>query len=545
MHTSFSERGWRVFSRAPLLLLAILPLAVGCGSSGSSSSDAPATTAITGSITAGPVAGAQVSARNSTGAIVAGPVTTDANGAYSLALPNSSLSGDLYFEATGGSFTDEATGGVTSAGVLSALVSGGSLAAGTGVHLTPATTLRARLVKEKGRLPGQADADLAAAFGFTPDHSVAPLNGPATGSDLSGPLACLRAAAFSQLTKNLGLPSAGQFDLLTALTEDLADGDLDGMNGSAQVTIPNGPALPEDIQNRFADALASFMGSGGDHTGIKPDQLGMLPFAKVAFTDSYRIEYLPGAMPASEGKTSFTLKITDRATGNPAIGLDPELTPTMRMATMSHGAPVDSSVADNGDGSYGCNVYYLMPSSMGGMSMGYWRLKVDLDPLADEEAFFFPQVGMAMGGVTGKAALKGQADTIASMPTPKKRNWYLFPDGISGTAGSHTVKLFIATTESNSDYPPAELGESLHDATGAGFTIDTLTVELSTDLTTWTPATGASGGHFTFTGVGGLTAGTVTPVYARLTVNGEVKTTDGNSPSGVNGYATLNVKPMM
>lgn len=126
-------------------LFVLLPSLLFVAACGSSSNDTPAsepTTAITGSIFAGPVNGARVTVKNTSGATVAGPVTTGSDGTYSINIPNTSLSGDLIVESSGGAFTDEATGtaGVT-AGTFSAHISGGTLSAGGAVHVTPYTTI--------------------------------------------------------------------------------------------------------------------------------------------------------------------------------------------------------------------------------------------------------------------------------------------------------------------------------------------------------------------------------------------------------------------
>jgi hypothetical protein len=68
-------------------------------------------------------------------------------------------------------------------------------------------------------------------------------------------------------------------------------------------------------------------------------------------------------------------------------------------------------------------------------------------------------------------------------------------------------------------------------------------VSVSTDNATWIAATAATGGHWTVSGLTGLTTGQTGTVYVELTVNGEQKTTDGKAPSGVNGYATFTVTP--
>jgi hypothetical protein len=132
--------------------------------------------------------------------------------------------------------------------------------------------------------------------------------------------------------------------------------------------------IPEDIDNRFERALMSVLtNTTCNMTALTIDQIGELPFSKVALTPTYRIEYLPmGIMDATVGKTMFKIKITDRTTAAPVTGLTISLMPLMYMSTKNHMTPV-GSIVDNSDGTYTCTVYYLMASGPG---MGVWELKV-------------------------------------------------------------------------------------------------------------------------------------------------------------------------
>jgi hypothetical protein len=90
-------------------------------------------------------------------------------------------------------------------------------------------------------------------------------------------------------------------------------------------------------------------------------------------------------------------------------------------------------------------------------------------------------------------------------------------------------------------FPPLSLGTAL-----TGMTVNSVTLEASTDKTTWVPATaGSVTGHWTFAGLTGLSAGTSGKIYVRLTVNSELKTTNGLAlaSDGSNGYQTFNVAP--
>ena len=112
-----------------LVLASMTLLIASCGGSGG---DAPASSAasttITGSVFAAPVAGATVVVLNSSGTTtIAGPVTTAGDGTYSVNIPNAELIADLIISSNSGTFTDEATGGPTPAGTMAAYVEAGTL----------------------------------------------------------------------------------------------------------------------------------------------------------------------------------------------------------------------------------------------------------------------------------------------------------------------------------------------------------------------------------------------------------------------------------
>ena len=531
------------------LKLAIIPLAgllVACG--GSSSDDDVDTKTVTGSVVAAPVAGATVVARDVNGNQIAGPVTTGSDGSYSLDFSDDDFSGAIIFESTGGSFDDEASGltGRT-AGVLAAHVTAGDLSAGAEVHLTPASTIVRDLVANHGKNLAEAESAFESAFGFAADSSMAPADAtaPAAGATQAQLLAGLRAAAFSQMAMDMGLSSEQQFDLLPALARDLSDGELDGEDATGAVTITGSTMLPADARNRFSQAMVNFRESGNDETGLANTEIGILPFAKVALSSSYRVEYVPNPMMgAMEGKTMFTLNISD-ASGNPVSEMV-SLMPMMHMATMNHASPVDGC-SETAPGEYACTVYYLMGSSMmGGMSMGYWQLKVMVGGMMGESVTFSPSVMMAMGD-TAKATLKGQSgDQIAGMMMPENRSYYLFKDALTGMTGNHTFNLFVAARESMMSFPAVSVGTVLNsgDATYE-LTVASVVVEVSTDGTNWIATTDNGSGHWSATSISGLTNDVAGTLYVRLTVNGEQKTADGATPAGdgTNDYAQFTVTP--
>ncbi len=540
------------------LTLSVIPLAgflTACGSS--SNDEGTDTTTVTGSVTAAPVDGASVVARDTAGNILAGPVSTAADGTYTLRIAKASLASDLLLVSSGGTYTDEATGLNATAGTLAAHIAGGSLSAAGQAHMTPASTIVHDLLHTHGMSLTAAQSAFASAFGFDAETSLAPVDAtnPPVGASDARLLAGLRAAAFSQLTMDLGLTTAEQFDLLPALAEDLADGSLDGVGANGAVTVAGSTLLPADIQNRFAQAMLGFHASTHNDTGLSNDRIGAVPFAKLALSDRYKVEYLPGMMGTMAGKTAFKLRISNLADDTAATGLDLSLMPMMYMASgMKHSSPIGGCSESATAGEYDCTVYYLMASAMSnGMSMGYWQLKVTIGGMTGESVTFSPAVMMAMGD-TAKVILKGQtgSDMIAGMAMdggmamPENRSYYLFKDGLSGMTGNHTLTLFVAAKESMMSYKAVSAGTLLNSGDAAyELTVASMTVEISTDGSTWIEASNSGNGLWTATAIEGLTDGTASNVYARLTINGEQKTTTGATPAGdgSNDYGTFILTP--
>ncbi|MDZ4183525.1 MAG: hypothetical protein U1D97_00935, partial [Desulfuromonadales bacterium] len=520
-----------------------LALLQGCGSS--SDDNSVATTTISGSVVAAPVAGATVLVKDSSGVTVAGPVMTSSTGEYSIVLPTSALNSDLRFEATGGTFTDEATGtsGVT-AGKLGAYIAGGTLATSSAVHLDPASSIVHEMVVN-GKALSVAKTDFTTAFGFTPDPAIAPKNeAPAAipAENMAQRLAALRAAAFSQLTKDLSLPPEKQFLLLAALSKDLEDGMLDGKNTDGAVNIDETTFLPEDAQCRFSQALLLMQqDTTQNRTGLTVDQIGSITDNRTALTDNYKVEllYPSGVTNAKQGKTSFTIKLANRSDNSPATGQALKLIPYMHMATKDHSSPVDA-VVDNGDGTYICTVYYLMTTMMSGVSQGVWELQIKINDT--ETATFFPNVGMAMGA--GPVRLYGsESDMVASMGTmpPAKRTYLLFKDSVN--AATNTFNLFLATRDDAMmmKFPAVSGGSTLTDSVGTPWNVvpATSSVQISTDNVSYFDATDNGGGHWSASNAG-LTLTPGATVYVKVTINSEVKT----DLAGTTEYATFTLPSM-
>ncbi len=525
-----------------LALLASFSLLAACSSSDDS-------VTVNGSVFAAPVSAASVVAKDTAGNTLAGPVTTDASGNYSIVINESDVARNIIFESTGGLFTDEATGQSTVAGTMTAYANGG-VSSGTGMHLTPSSSIMNLLINQYAMSYADAATAFAAAFGYTPDSSIAPTDatGPVAGATMEQLQAGLRAGTFSQLANNLQLTADEQFQLFAALAQDLSDGTLDGVDASGAVNV-SGTAINLDasIQNQFSYALIEFHQGNGSNSGLLNTQLGDIVAGNIATTSLYIVEYLPTMMGPMQGKSSFKVRITDHA-GVAQTGLTVSLMPMMYMESHMHSTPL-GTVTNNGDGTYDLEIYYLMGSSMGEMSMGYWQVKVMVG--MNDIAYFYPDVMAAMGD-TAKAVLKGLAsgtDKIAGMPvdgtpTSTPRPYTIFNEGVTGTTGNHDVSFFVAARESMMSYPSVNLGTVLNSGDASyELIVTSITVEISTDASTWVTATETANGHYAVTGLSGLTDGTTADVYVRVTVNGEQKTTTAAIVDGANGYATFSVTP--
>ena len=528
-----------------------------------------ATTNLTGSVFASAVSGASCSASNLAGETIAGPFTTNNDGSYATSIPNANVGDDLVIACSGGTFTDEATGnaGVT-AGPMSAYISGGTLSNSSAVHITPSSTIIHNLISQHGLSLADAVAAYEDAFGHTPNHSVAPTdaNSPADDAEDENKLSGLHAASFSQLTHDLGLHNpARQFDLLVALAKDLADKNMDGRSNSAPIAIGNTSTnLPADIQNRYSNAFVNFRNGGRDNTGLGNNQLGVLPFATTAMTDSYKIEYVPGMRDAVNAKTEFTLKVTDHS-DTAQTGLDLSVKPMMYMTMMgmthTHSAPYEGCNENTTPGEYSCTVYYLMPSVENtGDTTGYWQLKVMPNGHMGEHAYFYPTVSR-VDGAEEQIRLRGQHDKISSSMNhnnghdmgnggdhnhmhhamsdhnseeTEKRTYYLFKRALTSSMNGHTFELFIAAKENMHSFPAVSTGTTLNDGSmHHELDITTMSVEVSSDKVSWVTAEEhGHHGHWIASGITGLTGNEEDTIYVRLIIEGEHKTIDGEVPAG-------------
>lgn len=508
---------------------------------------------ISGSVFASYVSGASVSVTDEAGNTLAGPVTSNAQGEFDLNIPAEHLNSNLIFKAIGGVYSDEASeeisASTTANSSLSAFIKAGTLAdsATPQFSLSPASTIIRQLITEHGLSHDVAMTRFSDAFGYTHAPSVLPIDArDSSGDDTKRQLAGLRAAAFSQLTADLGLSPSAQGLLLNQLATDLADGEMDGMeNGLTELgVIDNGNSSPvslgKDIQGRFAQAMINFRAGGKDNSGLNNASIGVLPFSKIAISDNYIVTYVPGSMAAMQGRTNFSLQVTDHD-GNPVSGLTPTLAPLMHMAAHNHSTPfIDVSEDSETSGTYNARVYYLMASTMGnGASMGYWEIKVNL---GTDSVTFYPKVMMAMED-TARVNLKSQTDQVGDMMGASKRSYILFKHQLKAMNNTHDFSVFIAAKESMMSFPAIENGMTLNAGSMYELQISDIDVKMSTDQNTWIDASADGKGVWTASGLTGLTNGQQDSIYVQLSVNNEQKTDDGNAPDGTDDEAEFLVTP--
>jgi hypothetical protein len=519
-------------------LLFLVTLLAACG--GSSSSPPASTTTVSGSVFAGPVTGTVVTVKDQTGALVAGPVTvTSQDGTYRISIPNSALTGPLVFLATGGTYSDEATAAEqVPLGSFSAYAAPGSLAAGASVTLDPSSTILEKLVSG-GKSLAAAQSFFSAAFGYLPDCSVVPAfaNVSSSASQASR-LAGLRAAFFSQLTKDLALAPGKQSELVQALADDLSDGVLDGKKGSAPVTTASGAALPEDIANRFASAAIAFQGSARNQSKLSSDKISAPPCGKLSLTDNYRVEYLPASGGDLTARDSFRLKITHRNDGTPATGLASSivLTPLMVMSSMSGSTTWPGAVTESTEpGTYSGTLYYSMAST--GLDM-YWKLSV---AIGTETAVFYPNVAALPAGNTVSAKLSSNADKVGA----SNRTYRIWRDTVAAGVTGYDVTVFLSSTDAGNTLPV--YAGALWSTPALALTA--VTLQASSDGATWTTMTPiGNSGRYRADGLP-LAAGSTRTVYLKLQINGNDYTTNGNAPDGnsdlsrTNALASFSITP--
>lgn len=524
-----------------LSALASIFLLSACGGSSSSNPESTSTD-ISGVAFAAAVNGASVIVTDMAGNQIAGPVNSNASGTFTLSIPKSNLSENLVFIATGGTYTDEATGTATANTGLKGIIAASSFAedGSVSLNLSPESTLIHQLVDQQSLTLTEAHERFENAFGYAFNPHVIPVDATVENADASNEqrLAGLRAAAFSQLTKDLGFASNKQFELLDVLAMDIADGDFNGKQNDSNLGL-DGVMLDAAIQGRFSQAMINFRESPDkDKTGLNNASIGHIPFAKTAISDSYIVTFVPGDMDIMEGKSRFSFTVTDHQ-GVAVTGLTPSLSPLMNMAMHKHTTPFTAVSEDSEEpGLYHGTLYFLMASSMAnGNSMGFWKLAISLD---EEQVTFYPKVMMSMGDSV-RANLKSQIDCSSGMMgADEKCSYILFKDSLQSTDNGYSFSVFIAAKQNMMNFPALE-NTLVVDADSLEVT--SINVEMSTDENTWVTAISEGDGIWSSNELTGLSQGEQASIYIRLTVNGQQATDNGSSVDGSADNAMFNVTP--
>jgi hypothetical protein len=521
--------------------LCLIPACGGSGSAGVSGGSASTpTTSVAGFVFAGPVTGAVLTVKDPAGVTVAGPLTvSSSDGSYQIAIPDSALAGSLVFEATGGSYPDEATGtAAVPFGSFTAYAAPGSILPGANITLDASSTIVQKLVAG-GKTLAAAQSVFSSAFGYLPDCSVAPVFANiSTNAPQSSKLAGLRAAFFSQLVKDLSLAPGKQSEVVQALADDLADGVLDGKKGNAPVMTASGAAIPEDIALRYAASVIAFEGCANNKSKLTPDKIAAPPSGTLALTASYRVEYLPvfgGDLTAKEG---FQLKISRRSDGTPVTGLASGvvITQLMVMTSMSSSSTWPNAVIESAEpGTYLATLYYSMATA--GLDM-YWKLSV---AIGTETAVFYPRVAALPAGNTVSAKLSSSLDQVGG----SNRTYRIWRDTVIQSVAGYDVTLFLSSTDA---------GKTLPVYAGAlwntpQLVLESVKIEVSSDGSIWSPLTPlGNSGRYLAAGLS-LTPGSARTLYLKLQINGNSYTTNGNLPDGnsdlskSNAVAAFSVTP--
>jgi hypothetical protein len=390
------------------------------------------------------------------------------------------------------------------------------LASGTETHtLYPSVASAPMGETVKQRLYGPADAGMSATM---PDAYYLFVDDPVSPS--GGELALYLTRAGGMVTTFTPVTAA----TLTAASDTAFTAPVTATHvGNGHWTIPlTGFTLAEGAPTPIYVKLA-VNGESKTTNGQAASGANAYATFTVVPREHYAVEWLPGAAAQAEGKSTFQLRVRNRATFAAATGLAPTVRATMDMGTMSHGTPVESVVESATPGTYDVSIYYLMGDGMGGMAMGYWSLDVGV---GSDSFTFFPAVASApMGSDTRKQRLYGPSDVGMSATMPDA--YYLFADAPVATA-SPVLSLYLShSTDMVTAFAPV--------------TAAALSASLTSDFATTIDATHVGGGHWTIP-LAGLPAGQ-SNVYVKLTVGGEAKTTNGQVPSGANAYATFKVTP--
>ncbi len=257
------------------------------------------------------------------------------------------------------------------------------------------------------------------------------------------------------------------------------------------------------------------------------------------------INVLAPEMGAIQGRSVFSIKVSDHDL-IPQAGVTAHLSPMMTMDEQRgghmHSTPHTGCTETDSEGNASCSVYFLMASKMeNGDVMGTWDLAFSLPDSEDVTTHFTPQVKMAMGD-TVLAQLKGGLDDqISAMGMTESRTYHLFNNGITGSGDNRSVELFIAAKESMKSFPTLTQNLILSPGTDQQMSVDSIQVKVSSDNSNWINAAPQGAGIWQATEISGLND----TLYVSLTVNGEIKTRDGEVAGENNASAIFTLSSNM
>lgn len=289
-------------------------------------------------------------------------------------------------------------------------------------------------------------------------------------------------------------------------------------------------------------ATCLLMACGGDDSSANDKVLEQTSFIYTSDRHTLTIT-LPAGGP-TVGKSVFSINIKDA--NNLAVeGITPTMIPMMTMAAgHKHSAPHTGCSETDADGNADCTAYFLMASEMNNVAIGVWDLAFTLAK-ASEVIHFTPTVSAPIGDtalVKLKGGLNDQIPTMTmattatdSMTMTESRSYFIFNNGISGMDDNRSVELFVAAKESMNNFPALTQNAVLNQDTEHQMTITTVQLQVSSDNRNWTQAIYQGKGIWQASGISDLTE----TLYISLTIDGEIKTTDGEVAGANNASAAF------
>ena len=266
------------------------------GATGQIQSSVPVTTTamLSGTAFNGAVSNGTVSAYAINGGMLGAQIASaavDAQGNFTM--PLGSYTGPVMLRMSSASYTDEATktpmtmapNDVMTA-VLPTLASGSNV---SGIMLTPVTSMaQSRAMAMSG---GMTDANITAAntamgnyFSVNDILHMPPMNPTVSGSGASASQDArnygMTLAAMSEYAKSLNM--AVSSTLVTYMMQDAADGVMNGMNGTTQISMSMGGMAGVSMMTAtagttgLANAMTSFMNSSANVSGLSSSDMQAL-----------------------------------------------------------------------------------------------------------------------------------------------------------------------------------------------------------------------------------------------------------------------------